>query len=127
MALPDPLALKSAAAAAKAFTRRRVLPNGAVYTSTDSTNTVTDSVIVTSQNRPKKGTSDAAMVNLVRFTRTKIDTDGLPHKMEASFQLTRALDPDIQDADMTEVYAWFNEFLIASAGDYKARFNRGET
>lgn len=127
MALPDPLNLKTAAATAKQFTRRRVLPNGAVYTSVDSTGTVTDSVIVTSQNRPKKGTSDAAMVNLMRFSRIKVDADGLPHKIEASFQLTRAIDPEILDSDMTEVYAWFNEFLTVAAGDYRARFNRGET
>lgn len=127
MALPDPLNLKTAAAAAKAFTRRRVLPNGAVYTSTDSSTYITDSVTATSQARPKKGSADAAMVNLVRFSRTKIDADGLPHKIEASFQLSRALDPEIIDTDVTEVYAWFNEFMIASTGDYKARFNRGET
>jgi hypothetical protein len=127
MAFPDPLALKNSGAAAKTFTRRKTLPNGAVYVSTDSSTNITDMVTITSSVSPKKGETDAMMRNLVRLNRSKVDADGIVHKCELSIQLSRAIDPDIIDADVTETYAWLNEFLIAASGDYKTRFNRGET
>lgn len=126
MAFPDPLALKNAAATAVSFTRRNAVPNGFAYVSTTSTPALTDSVLTRFSVTPKKGTTDGSNRSIVSFQRKRVDSDGFDHSATLSLTLARSHDPDVTDADISDLYAYLAEFLIAASGDYKLRFNRGE-
>lgn len=126
MAFPDPLSLKNAAAATVSFTRRNPVNNGFAYVSTTSTPALTDSTVTRFIVTPKKGVTDGNNKSIVSFQRKRVDADGLEHTATLSMSLQRSHDPDVTDADVADLYAYLAEFLVASAGDYKLRFNRGE-
>lgn len=126
MAFPDPLVLKNAAAASVSFTRRSAIANGNSYVSTTSTPALTDSVALRYTVTPRKGTVDGSNRSSFTVKRTRVDADGFEHVGSLTFSLVRSHDTDITDTDINDLYAYAAEFLIASAGDYKLRFNRGE-
>jgi len=127
MAFPDPLPLKNASAAVVNFTRRTPVPSGWSYVSTTSTPALSDSVVTRFSVTPKKGMVDGNNRSTITFKRTRVDSDGLDHSASMTLSLVRSHDTDIADSDVTELYALMGEFLIASSGDLKLRFNRGET
>jgi hypothetical protein len=139
MALPDPLALKDNAAAAKSFTRRNPVPNGNLYVATDSTSARKNAVTIRSIYSPAKAGvpafggkpavagKDAVYRNIAAFSITRVDADENEHTAVLSMSLSRPVGLDIVDADISDLYAYLAEFLVAASGDYKTRFNRGET
>lgn len=127
MAFPDPLALKNVAAAAVSFPRMNPVPNGNLYRRDTSTAVLSDECVIRSLFTPKKGTAGAYSRNIVTFSRKIMDTDDNLHTGSLSVSLVRPSATDFADTDVNELYALWAEFLIASSGTYKSRFNRGET
>lgn len=126
MALPDPLALKDNAAVARTFTRRLPIPNGNRYVDTSSTSTRTNACEVRSLYTASKPGKDAFNRNIASFSIARVDVDEQVHTAVLSLSLSRPVGSDITDTDISDLYAYMQEFLAAAAGDYKTRFNRGE-
>lgn len=127
MAFPDPLSIKNAAAAAVTFSRYGVVPNGNLYRDTASSAALVTLTAIRRIFNPKKGTTPATNRHIVTFSRERVDADDNRITGSLSLSLVRPLAADITDADIADLFAMCADFLIASSGDYKTRFQRGET
>lgn len=128
MAFPDPLVLLNPLDIGRQFTRRNPIPNGNRYLWTNSSMPRTDHVDLRFIDQRARGNAVGSVKSIASFGLTRVDpeTDNMVGGL-ASISLVRPKSDIITANDYEEIWSMLQDFLVASGGGYKQRFERGET